>query len=150
MKIILLEKIKNLGNLGEVVEVKPGYARNFLLPSGKAQSATEKNIKSVEARKAELAEKANDQLVKAQIIADKVNGSTITIFKKESGEGKIFGSVANTDILEALSTEGHEIDKRQIQLDASIRALGEYKVRLLLHTDLTAEINVVVSAEKEV
>ena len=147
MKVILLEKIQNLGELGNVVTVKPGYARNFLFPQGKAKVANEENLKYYEERKAELAKRAEDLKAQAQILADQLKDVTLLITRKAMDEGKLYGSVTTLDIAQALQEKGHEISRNQVHLVDAIRELGEYQAILILHPDISTEVNVSVQSE---
>ncbi len=148
MKIILLERIQNLGEIGGVIEVKPGYARNYLLPQGKAKIATEENIKIVEAQKAELAKRSADAVAYAQALADKVAGVEVVLLRKESTDGNLYGSVNNHDISVALNEMGFEIEKKHIQLDGgAFRTLGEFPVNIIIQNDITAEIKLIIQPE---
>ena len=145
MQVILLEKVQNVGDLGQVVKVKPGFARNFLIPQGKAKRATPENIKLLEERRAELEKAAADKLALAQDQASKLEGITIQITQKAGVDGRLFGSVTNVDIVEALAGQGHEIEKAMIRMPAgSLKQVGEYPIVVALHADVTAQITVSV------
>ncbi|MEX1826565.1 50S ribosomal protein L9 [Luteibacter sp. CQ10] len=145
MDLILLEKVKNLGNLGDKVSVKPGYGRNFLLPTGKAARATAANLEAFEARRAEYEAKAKEQLSGAEGRAAKLEGVEVTIEVNASPEGKLFGSVSTRDIAEALATQGHDVDKSElIQSEGPFRNVGEYEVLVNLHADVQQTIKVKV------
>src|SRR5512140_461099 len=116
MQIILLEKVVNLGGLGDVVKVKEGYARNFLIPQGKAKRATPENLKAIESKRAELEAAANEKLVEAQALATKPEGMTITILQKAGVDGRLFGSVGNVDVMEALKAQGVNVEKSMIRM----------------------------------
>jgi large subunit ribosomal protein L9 len=150
MEVILLEKVNNLGNLGEKVNVRPGYGRNFLIPQGKAVSATEENIAAFEARRAELEKAAAETLAVAEARAEKLNGLTVEIPRKAGDEGKLFGSVGTQDIAEAASaTAGAEVAKSEVLMPTgAIRETGEFDIDLQLHSDVTATIKVAVVAEQ--
>ncbi len=150
MEVILLTKIENLGDLGEKVKVRPGYARNFLIPSGKAKFATAENLAEFEARRAELEKLAADSLTTAQARKAELDGSTITITAKTSGEeGKIFGSVGTVDIANALNEAGKHVEKKEIRLPSgAFRHVGEYQVDIHLHTDVNATINLEIVGEE--
>ena len=149
MEVILLSKVENLGALGDKVTVKSGYARNYLIPQGKAKFATAENIAEFEARRAELEAQAASVLGEAEERKAKLDGVTITISAKESSEGKLFGSIGNIDILEALGSHGHEVEKREIRMpDGAFRNIGEYQVEVHLHTDVNAMINVHIVPEE--
>ncbi|MGD8743513.1 MAG: 50S ribosomal protein L9 [Granulosicoccaceae bacterium] len=148
MEVILLDKVQNLGDLGERVNVKPGYGRNYLLPQGKAVPATEANIAEFEARRAELEKAAAESLAAAQARAEKFNELTLTITRKAGDEGKLFGSVSNIDIVEAAVAAGVEIERNEVIMPTGpIRQTGEYEIAVHLHTDVDASIKVIVEAE---
>ena len=145
MQVILLEKVQNVGDLGQVVKVKPGFARNFLIPQVKAKRATPENIKLLEERRAELEKAAADKLALAQDQASKLEGITIQITQKAGVDGRLFGSVTNVDIVEALAGQGHEIEKAMIRMPAGpLKQVGEYPIVVALHADVTAQITVSV------
>jgi large subunit ribosomal protein L9 len=149
MQIILMEKVVNLGGLGDVVKVKDGFARNYLIPQGKAKRATEKNLKEFEARRAELETKANEALNSARERAGRVEGARLEILQKAGVDGRLFGSVTNADIAEALQKQGHEVKKADIRMPAGpIKHIGEFPVTLQLHSDVLANITVYVAAEQ--
>lgn len=149
MEVILLSKIENLGELGDKVAVKSGYARNYLIPQGKAKFATAENIAEFEARRAELEAQAAEVLSSAEERKAKLDGVTITIAAKESSEGKLFGSVGNVDVLEALKENGHEVEKREIRMpEGAFRNIGEYLIELHLHTDVNASITINIVPEE--
>jgi len=148
MQIILLEKIGNVGNLGDVVKVKEGYARNYLIPQGKAKRATPENLKAIEAKRADLEKAASEKLEAAQALATKLEGMTITISQKAGVDGRLFGSVTNVDIVEALKAQGADIEKSMIRMPSGpLKQVGEYPLTVALHTDVTAHINVGVKGE---
>ena len=148
MEVILLEKVENLGDLGDRVNVKPGFGRNFLIPSGKATPATEEHIKAFEARRAELEKAAADALSEAEARRDRLNDMIITVPAKAGDEGKLFGSVGTADIAAAISSAGVEVERSEVRLpEGAFRQLGEYSVQLHLHTDVDAEITLVIEAE---
>lgn len=148
MQVILLERVRNLGNLGDKVNVKSGYGRNFLIPQGKAVFATEDNVTKFEARRAELEKAAADVLDAAKARAAKLEGLTVTISRKAGEEGKLFGSVGTSDIADAISAAGVEIEKQEVQMpNGPLREVGEFEVEVSLHTDVTQNITVVVAAE---
>ena len=150
MQIILLEKIGGLGNLGDVVTVKNGYARNFLIPQGKAKRATEAALADFEARRAELEARQAEILADAQARQAKLEGQTITIAQKAGVDGRLFGSVTNADIAEAIRTFGVEAAKANVRLpNGPFKAVGEYAIEIALHTDAVANITVVVVAAEE-
>lgn len=148
MEVILLEKVENLGNLGDRVNVKPGYGRNFLIPSGKATPATEEHIKAFEERRAELEKAAADSLASAEARRDQLADMTVTITAKAGDEGKLFGSVGTSDIAEAVAAAGVSIERHEVRLpEGAFRQIGEYKVDIHLYTDVNTEITLVVEAE---
>ena len=148
MQVILLEKIGNVGNLGDVVKVKEGYARNFLIPQGKAKRATPENLKAIEAKRADLEKAANEKLEAQQALATKLEGMTITVSQKAGVDGRLFGSVTNVDIVDALKKQGVEIEKSMIRMPSGpLKQVGEYPLTVALHTDVTAHITVGVRAE---
>jgi len=149
MDLILLEKIKHLGDLGDVVKVTPGYGRNYLLPKGKALSATAANKSVFEARKAELVKKANDSVAAAKIRAGKLEGAVVTVRVLASEEGKLYGSVGPAEIERAALAQKIELDKSEINLlNGPIRQAGEHKVVARLHSEVEVEITVKVEKEK--
>ena len=148
MQIILLEKITNVGNLGDVVKVKDGFARNFLIPQGKAKRATPENLKAIEARRAELEKAANEKLNGAQQIAESLEGKSVQITQKAGVDGRLFGSVTNADVVEALKTQGVDVEKSMVRLPSGpLKHVGEHPVSIALHTDVTAHITVNVVGE---
>jgi len=148
MQIILLEKVVNLGNLGEVVKVKDGYARNFLIPSGQARRATEAAIKEFEARRADLEKAAHEKLVAAQTQGEKLSGTTVKITQKAGVDGRLFGSVTNFDIAEELVKSGYTVSKAQIRMpNGPIKIVGDSEVSVALHTDVLVDIKVSVYGE---
>ena len=149
MEVILLEKVKNLGDLGDVVKVKSGYGRNFLLPQGKALTANEANKKVFEQRKAELLKKSQESLRAAQMRAEAISGKTVTVKALAAEEGKLYGSVGPADIVRAAGDAGIELRKSEIDLvTGPIRQVGSYSVAIRLHTEVEATITVVVEEEK--
>lgn len=149
MEVILLEKVENLGNLGDKVAVRSGYARNFLVPSGKAKYATAENIAEFEARRAELEKAAAESLSAAQARAEKLDGMEITITMKSGSEGKLFGSVGTADIAEAVTAAGVELAKREVRLpEGVIRLAGENEIALHLHSDVDASIKLIIIGEE--
>jgi large subunit ribosomal protein L9 len=150
MEVILLDKVGNLGTLGDKVKVKNGYARNYLIPSGKAKLATPENIKEFEAIRAELEKKASDALAVATSRKERIEAlDSITIKAKSGGEGKLFGSVGTFDIVEAIQAAGVEIEKSEVRLPTgNLRELGEYEVSIHLHSDVDAIIKVVIEEEE--
>ena len=148
MQIILLEKVVNLGNLGEVVKVKDGYARNFLIPSGQARRATDAAIKEFEARRADLEKAAHEKLVAAQAQGEKLSGTTVKITQKAGVDGRLFGSVTNFDIAEELGKSGYTVSKAQIRMpNGPIKIVGDSVVSVALHTDVLVDIKVSVYGE---
>jgi len=149
MDVILLEKIDRLGALGDVVSVKPGYARNFLLPAGKAKVASPENIKALEERRAELEARAAEMLAAAEARRDKLDGMAVTITAKAGTEGKLFGSVGTADIADALSAAGAEVEKKEVRMPTGpIRVAGDFDIELHLHTDVNATIKLTVIGEE--
>jgi len=149
MEIILLEKVENLGNLGDKVSVKPGFGRNFLIPGGKAKPATAANIAEFEARRAELEKIAAESLAAAQARKESMADMAVTILSKAGDEGKLFGSVGNTDIAEAITAAGVAIEKKEVRLpEGPMRETGEYEVDIHLHSDVDATIKVTIAAEE--
>lgn len=148
MEVILLEKIRNLGSLGDQVNVKPGYGRNFLVPQGKAVPATKANVEEFEQRRAELEKQAAEKLSAAEVRKEKLEGLEVTISAKAGDEGKLFGSIGTRDIAEAISEAGVEVEKAEVRLtEGTIRQTGDYEVELQLHSDVEAAIKLVVVAE---
>ena len=148
MQVILMEKLANLGNLGDVVKVKDGYARNYLLPQGKAKRATEENLKVFEARRAELEKAQSASLAQAQERGAKLNGLVLKITQKAGVDGKLFGSVTNHDIVDALKAQGHEVERSHIRMPAgALKQVGEYPLQIALHTDVVVTITVSVIGE---
>ena len=149
MQVILMEKLANLGNLGDVVKVKDGFARNYLIPQGKAKRATESNLKEFEAKRVELEKKAGEQLASAQERATKLEGAKIDIAQKAGVDGRLFGSVTNADIAEALQKQGHEVKKADVRMPAGpLKHIGEFPIVLHLHADVEANITVHVMPEE--
>lgn len=150
MQIILLEKVANLGNLGDVVKVKDGYARNFLIPTRQARRATESAIKEFEAKRAELEKVAAEKLSAAQALGEKINGNTVVISQKAGVDGRLFGSVTNADIAEALTKAGTAIVKSQVRLpNGPLKTTGEFAISVAPHTDVVVDVTVKVIAEVE-
>jgi large subunit ribosomal protein L9 len=148
MQVILMEKLANLGNLGDVVKVKDGYARNYLIPQGKAKRATEENLKAFEVRRAELEKAQAAALVQAQERGAKLDGLTLKITQKAGVDGRLFGSVTNYDIVEALKAQGIEIERAQVRMPAGpLKQVGEYPLQIALHTDVVVTITVAVIGE---
>lgn len=150
MQIILLDKVANLGNLGDIVKVKDGFARNYLIPTKRARRATEAAIKEFEARRAELEKVAADKLAAAQAVGEKLAGLTATISQKAGVDGRLFGSVTNADIAEALGKAGFQVAKSQVRLpNGPLKAVGEFPVSVAAHTDVVVEITVKVVGETD-
>jgi len=146
MQVILLERIQKLGGIGDLVNVKSGYARNFLIPQGKVKPATKINLAEFETIKDDLLAKEAAALAEAQAKEAAMNDVTCTIQANAGDEGKLFGSVNATDILESLTAQGFEVEKRDIHLPESIRHIGEYEVSVSLYTDMTVNVKVIVEA----
>jgi large subunit ribosomal protein L9 len=148
MQIILLEKVQNVGNLGDVVKVREGYARNFLIPQGKAKRATPENVKMLEERRAELERAANERLTTAQAQGEKLEGMMVQITQKAGVDGRLFGSVTNADIVDALKAQGFDIEKSMIRMPTGpLKQVGDHPVSIALHADVTANITVSVLAD---
>lgn len=148
MEVILLQKVENLGNLGDRVKVRAGYGRNYLIPKGKAKPATAANIKEFEARRAELEKIAAEEVAAAEARKAQLEGLTVTINAKAGDEGKLFGSVGTVDIAEAVTQAGVAIERQEVRLpQGPIRAVGEYEIELHLHSDVNATVKVVVAPE---
>jgi large subunit ribosomal protein L9 len=149
MQVILMEKVTNLGELGDVVKVKDGYARNFLIPEGKAKRATPDNLKAFESRRAELEKAQSATLAKAQERGAKLDGLTLQITQKAGPDGRLFGSVTNYDIVEALKTQGHEVERASIRMpQGALKQVGEYPLQVALHTDVMVTVKVSVLGEQ--
>jgi len=148
MQIILLDKVVNLGNLGEIVRVKDGYARNFLIPSGRARRATESAKAEFEAKRAELEKVAAAKLVECQALGEKLAGTTIKLTQKAGVDGRLFGSVTNSDIAEELVKNGYKVAKAHVRMpNGPIKIVGDSTVSVALHTDVVVEITVSVYGE---
>lgn len=148
MQVILLEKVINLGTLGDVVRVKDGYARNFLIPQGKAKRATTVNLAEFEKRRAELEKAHAEVLAQAQDKATKLEGLMLQITQKAGVDGKLFGSVTNSDISEALKKQGFDVPKAMIRMpEGPLKMIGDYPIKLALHADVVASITVSVLGE---
>jgi large subunit ribosomal protein L9 len=146
MQIILMEKVINLGQFGDVVKVKNGYARNFLIPQGKAKRATANSLAEFEVRRAELLKADLAKLADAQARGEKIAGVVVTIAQKAGVDGKLFGSVTNADIAAALVAQGHAVEKSQVRMPAGhLKQVGDYPVSIALHTDVAAEITVTIT-----
>ncbi|ALM81967.1 50S ribosomal protein L9 [Bordetella sp. N] len=149
MQVILLEKVVNLGSLGEVVRVRDGYARNFLIPQKKATRATKAALEAFEARRAELEKVQAERLAAQQAVGERLNGFVQKISQKAGVDGRLFGSVTNADIAEALRKSGFEtVEKSQVRLpNGALKAVGEYPVQVALHADVVSDISVVIEGE---
>ncbi|MCP3713537.1 50S ribosomal protein L9 [Paraburkholderia sp. CNPSo 3274] len=148
MQIILLEKVVNLGNLGDIVKVKDGYARNFLIPNKKARRATKDAIAEFEVRRAELEKAAAEKLAAAQAEGEKLNGLTVQIGQKAGVDGRLFGSVTNADIAVALTKQGFAVEKAQVRLpEGPLKMVGDHPVHVSLHTDVLVDVTVSVLGE---
>ncbi|WP_225784870.1 50S ribosomal protein L9 [Xenophilus sp. Marseille-Q4582] len=148
MQIILLDKVVNLGNLGEIVKVKDGYARNFLIPSGRARRATEAAKAEFEAKRAELEKAAAAKLAEAQKQGEKLGGTTVKLTQKAGVDGRLFGSVTNHDVADELKKQGYDVVKSQVRLpNGPIKTVGDTTVAVQLHTDVVVEITVTVYGE---
>lgn len=148
MQIILLDKVVNLGNLGEIVKVKDGYARNFLIPSGRARRATAAAKQEFEAKRAELEKAAAAKLAEAQAVGEKLGGSTCKLTQKAGVDGRLFGSVTNADVAEELVKQGYKLVKSQVRMPSGpIKVVGDSTVSVVLHTDVTVDITVSVYGE---
>ncbi|HXL83196.1 MAG TPA: 50S ribosomal protein L9 [Casimicrobiaceae bacterium] len=145
MQVILLEKVVNVGDLGEVVKVRQGYARNFLIPQGKAKRATPENLKLLEEKRSELEKAAGERLAKAQAQAEKIEGVTIQVTQKAGVDGRLFGSVTNVDIVDALQGLGHTVEKSMVRMpEGPLKHVGDFPLVIALHTDVAAHITVTV------
>ena len=148
MQIILLEKLVNLGQLGDVVKVRDGYARNFLIPKGKARRATDAAIKEFEARRAELETAQAERLKAAQALGEKLNGATVTITEKAGVDGRLFGSVTNFDVAESLKKQGFAVEKAMVRMPAGpLKTIGDATVDVALHSDVVVQVTVTVVGE---
>ena len=148
MQIILLEKVVNLGNLGDIVKVKDGYARNFLIPNKQARRATKEALAEFEVRRAELEKVAAEKLAAAQAQGEKLAGSTVQINQKAGVDGRLFGSVTNADIAEALVKQGFAVEKAQVRLpEGPLKIVGDHAVQVSLHTDVLVDVTVAVIGE---
>ena len=148
MEVILMEKVANLGELGDVVKVKDGFARNFLIPHGKAKRATEENRKAFEAKRADLEKAQAATLAKAQERGKKLEGLTLQITQKAGPDGRLFGSVTNYDIVDALKAAGHEVERAQVRMPTGpLKTVGEYPIQVALHTDVVVTITIQVIGE---
>ena len=148
MQIILLDKVINLGNLGDIVKVKEGYARNFLIPQGRAKRATESAKAEFEAKRADLEKAAAAKLAEAQAQGEKLGGATVKLTQKAGVDGRLFGSVTNHDIAEGLVAAGHQVVKSEIRMPTGpLKTVGEFPVSVALHHDVVVDITVTVVAE---
>ncbi len=148
MEVILLSKVENLGDIGDLVNVKPGYGRNYLIPQGKATIANEENRRRFEERRAELERQAAELLASAQERAGRLAEMRVTITSKAGEEGKLFGSIGTVDIAEALTAAGVEVSKSEVRLpDGTIRELGEYRIELHLHPEVNVEVELEIAPE---
>lgn len=149
MQIILLQRVQNLGDLGEIVNVKPGFARNYLIPQGKASMATDANVKMFEERKAELIAKEKDSLSAANARAESISGLEITIASNASPEGKLYGSIGPREIAEKLTQNGFPVDKSEVMMpDGPIREVGEQEIELSLHADVNTTFKLLVEGQE--
>src|SRR4051794_15583880 len=147
MQVILLEKVANLGNLGDVVKVKDGYARNFLIPSRQARRATEAAIKEFETKRADLEKAAADKLASANALGEKLSGKSVQVSQKAGVDGRLFGSVTNHDIAEALAKQGLTVSKSQVRLpNGPLKTVGEHVVSVAAHSDVVVEVTIQVVA----
>ncbi|MBS0512486.1 MAG: 50S ribosomal protein L9 [Proteobacteria bacterium] len=150
MQIILLDKVVNLGGLGDVVKVKDGYARNYLIPQGKAKRATQANLAEFEARRAELERQQADKLAASQAIAAQLEGVTVQVSRKAGMDGRLFGSVTNADVAEALAAQGFQVERAAIRMpDGPLKTVGETQLEVGLHSDVVATITVAVVGEQQ-
>ena len=148
MNVILLERVNNLGDLGDEVSVKPGFARNFLIPNSKAVQANKANREYFEERRAELEKAANEKLTQAQTRAEGLVDTVVTIMVKSGEEGRLYGSVGTQDIADALERDGKTVERSEVRMpEGVIRSLGEYEIALQLHSDVTVQIQVAVVEE---
>jgi large subunit ribosomal protein L9 len=148
MQVILLEKVANLGTLGDIVKVKDGYGRNFLIPQGKAKRATEGNKAEFAAKRADLEKKQAEILVAAQARAEKLAGFMLQISQKAGVDGRLFGSVTNYDVAEALNAQGYDVSKAEIRMpNGPLKVVGDHHVSVALHTDVVVDITVSVLGE---
>jgi len=148
MQIILLDKVVNLGNLGDIVKVKDGYARNFLIPTGRARRATQNAVAEFEARRAELEKVAAAKLAEAQAVGEKLSGFTVKLSQKAGVDGRLFGSVTNHDIADELNKQGFAVSKAQVRMpNGLLKNVGEYTVSVGLHTDVVIDVNFSVLGE---
>ena len=149
MQVILLEKVVNLGSLGDVVKVRDGFARNFLIPNGKAKRATPENVKEFEGRRAELERAQNEALMKAQDKAAKLDGLMVQVTQKAGVDGKLFGSVTNVDVSEALKAQGFDVPKAEIRMpQGPLKQVGDHPLKIALHADVVVTVTVSVLGEQ--
>ena len=149
MQVILLEKVTNLGGLGDVVKVRDGFARNFLIPHGKAKRATRENLAEFEQRRSDLEKAQNEQLTAAQEKAGKMDGLTVQITQKAGVDGKLFGSVTNADVAEALKAQGFDVAKANIRMpQGPLKNVGDHPLKVALHTDVVVTVTVSVLGEQ--
>lgn len=149
MQVILLEKVVNLGNLGDVVKVKDGYARNFLIPQRKARRATQSAVAEFETKRAELEKAASEKLVAAQAQGEKLNGMTVQISQKAGVDGRLFGSVTNADIADVVTKQGFPVEKAQIRMpQGPLKTVGDHTIAVALHTDVVVDVTVSVLGEQ--
>ena len=150
MQIILLDKVVNLGGLGDVVKVKDGYARNYLIPQGKAKRATQANLAEFEARRAELERLQAEKRAQAQDLATRLEGVSVKVARKAGMDGRLFGSVTNADVAEALAAQGFEIERGAIRMpEGPLKTVGEFPLEIGLHSDVLATITVEVQGEQQ-
>jgi large subunit ribosomal protein L9 len=150
MQVILLEKVANLGNLGDVVKVKDGYARNFLIPSRQARRATEAAMKEFEVKRAELESAAQAKLAAAQSLGEKLSGKSVKVTQKAGVDGRLFGSVTNADIAQALTQTGFAVQKAQVRMpNGPLKIVGEHVVSVAAHSDVVVDVTVIVSGETQ-
>ena len=148
MQIILLEKVVNLGGLGDVVKVRDGYARNFLIPQGKAKRATPDNLAEFEKRRAELEKLQAEQLAAAQAKAGELEGLTVQMTRKAGVDGRLFGSVTNFDVAEALEAQGHPVERASIRMpQGPLKMIGDHDISIVLHTDVVVNVKIAVLGE---
>ena len=149
MQVILMERVVNLGNLGDVVKVKPGYARNYLIPHGKAKRVTPENLAEFEQRRGDLEKAQSDKLTAAQGLAARLEGMMVQITRKAGVDGRLFGSVTHTDIADAIEAQGVQIERSAVRLpQGPLKQVGEAQVQVVLHTDVAATITVAVLGEQ--
>ena len=148
MQVILMEKVANLSNLGDVVKVKDGYARNFLIPHGKARRATEANLKAFESRRADLERAQAEQLSAARERGARLDGLLLQVTQKAGVDGRLFGSVTNYDVVEALGKQGFEVERGQVRMPGGpLKQVGDYEIAIALHTDVVVHVKVSVLGE---